>query len=315
MLPAVTSTHNVPPASQPPGATPIHNVSPASQPSGSATPVHNVALASLPSGSATPVHNAPPASQQSNPTTEYSLWTQEAQPLATPVRVQESDIRDDFCQDFILKHLQELAIAHHEVMFILSQLHFGSYLNKPSYASAAAQFPRPINLDPCYREGDFDVLVIHRHYGILIGELKVVGMNQVDLRQSQGKADLNVAKKVRQAVKQLSKSETVLKHLISDIAPGLSVRKTLFLPFVSTAQLQRVLTADPQLEQVHTCWCARRQTGTTGYMSHIHTLKVYTTVLFCSHSVVTQTVKIPNHALQSCNVQSVLRAALWFTAW
>ena len=141
MLPAVTSTHNVPPASQPPGATPIHNVPPASQPSGSATPVHNVALASLPSGSATPVHNAPPASQQSNPTTEYSLWTQEAQPLATPVRVQESDIRDDFCQDFILKHLQELAIAHHKVMFILSQLHFGSYLNKPSYASAAAQFP------------------------------------------------------------------------------------------------------------------------------------------------------------------------------
>ena len=217
---------------------------------------------SLPSGSGTPGHSDPPASQQLNPPS--GMWTQEPQPSAPPVRVQESDIRDDFCQNLTLKNLQELGNERQEVMFIVSQINFGSCLNKPAYAAAAAaQFPRPINLAESYREGDFDILVIHRHHGILVGELKSVGMNQADLKLSEAQADANVAKKVRQAVKQLSKSETVLKHLISDIAPGLSVRKTLFLPFVSTAQLQRVLTADPQLEQVHT-------------HTHTHTCLLYT---------------------------------------
>ena len=251
--PTATPGHRIPPASQSSGgATPGHRVPPASQPSGGATPGHNVPPPSQPSGGATPGHNVPPPSQQTNPPTEYSLWTQEPHPPATPSRVQESDILDDFCQASVLKNLQELGKAGDEVMFIISQLDFGSYLNKPSYAAAVAQLPRPIRLAPCYREGDFDILVIHRHYGILVGEIKSVGMPQAKYKPTPRQVDCNVASKVRKAVGQLHKSETVVKHLVSDIAPRMTVRKTLFLPFVSSTQLQRVLTADSQLEQVHT---------------------------------------------------------------
>ena len=188
-VPFAGPIHNVPPANHPSGsAAPVVSSQPSSsaapvvssQPSGSAAPV----VSSQPAGSATPAQNVPSASQQSNPLTQYSLWTQEPQSPATPVRVQESDYRDDFCQFFTMKHLEELGKAGHEVMFIVSQLNFGSYLNQPSYAAAAAQLPRPMNLAPRYRQGDFDVLVIHRHYGILVGEIKVVGLNHADLKLS-----------------------------------------------------------------------------------------------------------------------------------
>ena len=174
---------NVPPVSQPSGsAAPVHNVPPVSQPSGSATPVQNVPPVSQPSGSAAPVQNVPPVSQLVNPPTQYRLWPEESQRPATPVRVQESDFRDDTAQRHVLANLRALGNAGQEPMFILSQLNFGDYLNQPSYAAAvqASQLPRPSDLGEKYAAGDFDILLIHRRHGILVGELKSVGINQAD---------------------------------------------------------------------------------------------------------------------------------------
>ena len=208
--------------------------------------------------SAAPVHNVPPISQQSNQPTQYSLWTRESQPQATPVHIQESDYRDDVAQRYLLANLQALGDAGQEPMFILSQLSFGNYLNEPSYAAAVKasqlpKLPRPSDLGPKYKAGDFDILLIHRRHGILVGELKSVGVNQpgpgVSCREGQA-SDGDIAKRVGKAVKQLDKSETVVRHLVSDIAPGLLIRKTVFLPFVSSTQLLRVLAANPQLEEV-----------------------------------------------------------------
>ena len=121
-----------------------------------------------PSGAA-PVHNIPPTSQ---PPTQYSLWTQESDPQATPSRVQDGDILDDSAQHCAIRNLQKLGENRRETMCILSQLNFGSYLRKPCFAAAAAQLPRPINLAQHYHSGDFDILLFHRHYGILIGGSK-----------------------------------------------------------------------------------------------------------------------------------------------
>ena len=250
--------HSVPPASQPSGsAAPVHNVPPASQPSGSASPVHHVPLASQPSGSAAPVHNVPQNSQQSNPPEPYSLWTQEPQPPATPFRVQESDLRDDTAQRHVLANLRALGDAGQEPMFILSQLNFGDYLNEPSYTAAVKSsqlpnLPRPEDLGQKYAAGDFDILLIHRRHGILVGELKSVGSNLPSVSRTPAQADDDVAKRVGKAVKQLDKSKRVIAHLVSDNAPGLTITKTIFLPNVRRADLQRVLTANPQLEQVIT---------------------------------------------------------------
>ena len=154
---------NVPPVSQPSGgAAPVQNVPPVSQPSGSATPVQSVPSLSQPSGSAAPVQNAPPVSQLVNPPTQYRLWPEESQRPATPVRVQESDFRDDTAQRHVLANLRALGNAGQEPMFILSQLNFGDYLNEPSYAAAvqASQLPRPSDLGEKYAAGDFDILLI-----------------------------------------------------------------------------------------------------------------------------------------------------------
>ncbi|XP_070206773.1 uncharacterized protein [Littorina saxatilis] len=209
-----------------------------------------------------PASSQTPSQYQASQPSKHSIWTPQPQSF-TGSNVHDSDVRDDFSQHHVLTNLQELGQHRGETMFILSQLNFSSYMNKSSYAAAAAakRLPRPGDLDKkgkkgkrskptvVYSQGDFDVMVIHRQHGILLGELKSVGKNQSSLKLSQAQADAEVAKRVAKAVKQLDKSETVVKHLVSDITPGLTVKKTLLLPYVSSTQLQRVLDADPQLQQ------------------------------------------------------------------
>ncbi|XP_070203326.1 uncharacterized protein [Littorina saxatilis] len=207
-------------------------------------------LPNCPTGGAL-VHTAPPSRRHFIPPSQHSLWTQESlsQIHLAPERVQESDIRDDFAQNHVMLNLQELGDSRHEAMFILSQLQFGSYLNEPAYAAAAKQLPRPKD-SAQDRQGDFDFLLIHRQHGILIGELKSVGKTKGASNETQPPADPFLAKKVQQAVKQLDKSERVVRHLMSDIGPGRTVKKTIFLPYISSAQLERVLDNDEQLKQV-----------------------------------------------------------------
>ncbi|KAK7094190.1 uncharacterized protein [Littorina saxatilis] len=124
-------------------------------------------------------------------------------------------------------------------MFVVSELNFKDYLNQPDYAKLTGKLPKPANLPKEQRhlgkQGDFDILVIHRKHGILVGEIKSVG------RTEASRADSEVVKKIKDGVKHLDKCEVQARHMVSDIAPGLTVRKTLFLPYVSRAQLQRIL--------------------------------------------------------------------------
>ena len=162
----------------------------------------------------------------------------------------ESDVREDQSQRMVLDILHELSEAQREVMFVISQLHFGDYLNNPVYSAAAATLPRPIDLKPQNKHrGDFDVLVIHRHYGILIGEVKAIGDGWPSSLPQQQR-DKQVKKKVELAIGQLRKSDKVLRHLVSDLQTAPRVQTTLMLPNISTAQLQRVLADNPQLSQV-----------------------------------------------------------------
>nr|KAG5688811.1 hypothetical protein BaRGS_017043 [Batillaria attramentaria] len=176
------------------------------------------------------------------PQTDHSLWTREQHPFAQPINVQETDSRDDFAQQHVLYCLQTLGEQRQEAMFVMSSLKFTDYLNKLD-ATHAAQFPLPGDLPATQREGDFDVIVIHRKYGVLLGEIKSVGIHD------NKPTDKAVADKVSKAVKQLDKCERVVNHVMSDVAPGVSVRKTLILPYISRTQLQHVLDGDSQLAQ------------------------------------------------------------------
>nr|KAG5692915.1 hypothetical protein BaRGS_031419 [Batillaria attramentaria] len=184
--------------------------------------------------------------------TDHSLWTREQHPVAQPINVQETDSRDDFAQQHVLYCLQTLGEQRQEAMFVMSSLDFTHYLNKLD-ATHAAQFPLPGDLPSTQREGDFDVIVIHRKYGVLLGEIKSVGIHD------NNPTDKAVADKVTKAVKQLDKCEQVVNHVLSDVAPGVSVRKTLILPYISRTQLQHVLDGDSQLAQE--CRPANAETG------------------------------------------------------
>ncbi|KAK7107741.1 hypothetical protein V1264_015606 [Littorina saxatilis] len=142
-----------------------------------------------------------------------------------------------------------------EVMFVLSQLKFTSYLGEPCFAAAAQNFPRSVDLRKQKQDrGDFDVLVIHRHYGLLAAEIKSVGTLFTGKPESQEKEDIILVRRLNKIIKQLKRSGDVLRHLTSDIHDQLRVTKTLMLPNIAAAQLRRVLEDDPKLKK-ELCAC------------------------------------------------------------
>jgi hypothetical protein len=138
-----------------------------------------------------------------------------------------------------------------EAMFILSQLIFGDFLNEPAYAATVKQLqlPLPKGLDRKYSHGEADFIIIHCLLRILIGELKAIGRWHW-VHHSTEAPDKEVVKRVQKAVKQLEKSKKVISYVIDDIAPSMTVQTTIFLPYVSSTQLHRVLTANRALGRV-----------------------------------------------------------------
>ena len=183
----------------------------------------------------------------SMPPTEHTLWPTEPD-SEDPGVILENDIGDDFAQEHVLLCFQEFGISRREVMFVLSQFHFTGYLNKPSYSAATELFPKPRDLDEDDRRSDFNLLLIHCIYGILLGELKSVGLRKDSNVSGDAPSDKTVTSRVLRAIRQLDKSERVVKYMASDLAPTLMVRKTLIMPYVSKEQLQRCLRDDPKIE-------------------------------------------------------------------
>lgn len=135
---------------------------------------------------------------------------------------------------------------------VVSQLQFEQYLDKPSYAKAAAFFPRPLNLTELFKHrprGDFDVLIIHDKHGLITCEVKSVGENFSTLHCSDCEKDDILAKTVIKATGQLNKAETVLKYMVSDI-PGVHVAKALVMPNVDSSRLQRALKSNSAAAEV-----------------------------------------------------------------
>ncbi|XP_025107255.1 uncharacterized protein LOC112571998 isoform X2 [Pomacea canaliculata] len=173
-----------------------------------------------------------------------------------PTPVQDSDIRDDAAMQRVILCLQKLT-EKKGVFVALSQLKFGQYLGEPCYAAAAAQLPSAKNLPPhhpeSWKDGDFDVLLIHRHYGLVICEVKSVGDNVLALNMSQQDIDKSIRAKLGQAVSQLDKAEVMLSHLVHDVAPGLRVCKTMALPNLTAPQVQQAIDGDPKLSRDLCC--------------------------------------------------------------
>lgn len=178
-----------------------------------------------------------------------------ASDLEQPQVVLDSDVRDDRAQQHVFFCLRKMVEDMEEKgMMVLSQLQFGDYLNEPSYAAAAAQLPSPSSLPSAlpknWKRGDFDVLIIHRKYGLLAVEVKAFGDNIKALNMSQEVVHVTLRKKLKQAISILDKSKAMLSHLVSDIAPGLKIAVSLAFPSIKKQQVLEAVMENLDLERV-----------------------------------------------------------------
>ncbi|XP_076456663.1 uncharacterized protein LOC143290966 [Babylonia areolata] len=165
-------------------------------------------------------------------------------------RVLPSDVQDDLAQGYTLECLRVLAERTQQVMLVLSQLHFKKYLDKktdPILAATAALLPGTQHLSVPLVRGECDILVLHRHYGLVVGEIKSVGGGSFFPSASEGDQHKMVVDKVKRAVNQLNNQAFVLNHLVSDL--GVKVTKTLILPNVTSAQLRQAMGSDASATQ------------------------------------------------------------------
>jgi hypothetical protein len=195
-------------------------------------------------------------STQANPTVEKSRGDGEAgkhgplKAMKKLPKVSEFHVQSDFAQQHVLTNLRKLGEHRQEAMFIVSELDFKDYLNKSQYNKVTATLPRPATMEPGQRakglhKGDFDLLLFCKNLGVLVGELKSVG------RGCEGGAtDEVVRQRVREALAQVDKEAAMVRHPLSDVAPDVVIKTTLFLPYVTSQQLLRVLAADGPLTKV-----------------------------------------------------------------
>lgn len=132
-------------------------------------------------------------------------------------------------------------------MMILSQLHFGQYTHQPSYNAAVILFKDNNFRSQRHSDGDFDVLIIHSTYGLIIGEVKSLKEGFASLPRIIQEAIL--IKKVKDAVQRLNKAEDVLRDLLADFQK-VSIRKTLIIPKSTPHRLLSALSKNHQLSQV-----------------------------------------------------------------
>ncbi|XP_025100505.1 uncharacterized protein LOC112567860 [Pomacea canaliculata] len=180
--------------------------------------------------------------------------------------VQETDMAIDAAVGRVVFSLHKMAETHKDEVFMaISQMNFGDYLGEPCYMSVAALLPHPLNLPESlprnWRQGNFDLLIIHRHYGIIVCEIKALGDSEQT--SSEAESDLpRIGDKLRRSVLQLDKAEAMLSYLVSDVAPGLSITKTIALPNLTSGKVQQVMSADPKLAQeLHRCLNTDHITG------------------------------------------------------
>ncbi|XP_025112337.1 uncharacterized protein LOC112575042 isoform X2 [Pomacea canaliculata] len=158
-------------------------------------------------------------------------------------RVQESDLRDDAARQRVLFCLQEMFKFSREGLFAISQLRFEDYLNGARSFAEAVEIPLP------HKTGIFGILLIHQNYGVVVCEVKSLGLNL-----SSNEINNQIKKKLQQCVSQLDKAEAMLSHLVSDIAPGLRITKTIAFPNLTTHQVQQAILNDDKLNQdLSTC--------------------------------------------------------------
>ncbi|KAL8563169.1 hypothetical protein ACOMHN_011497 [Nucella lapillus] len=174
----------------------------------------------------------------------------ENDPGIQAISIQDSDRQDDIAQERCLRALSNLP---HQGMMVLSNLKFQKYLNNhtnPLHAAAIAQLPtiQHPSIPQKIQDGECDIIVLHRRYGLLIGEIKSVGGDDYFRQQSPSQQTQILIRKLEKAIDQLQNQQTGLRHIMSDLPP-VRVTLTLMLPNITAHKLEEALRFSPLLLQ------------------------------------------------------------------
>jgi hypothetical protein len=142
-----------------------------------------------------------------------------------------------------------MAECSQEVMVVISALEFRRYLDNrsdPVTAAAAAHLPNFV-ANPGASE-ECDIVIIHKDYGVIVGEIKSVGVGQFFWSRSESEQNGLIIRQVLKAVNQLNSQAATLGRLVVDL--GVRITKILILPNVTSALLTRAISTDYNAAQV-----------------------------------------------------------------
>ncbi|XP_076437877.1 uncharacterized protein LOC143277035 [Babylonia areolata] len=245
--------------SQPPSSQPSLSQPSPSQPSPLPPPQPSPSQAppSQPPPSQPPPSQPPPSQPPPlSPSTQVAGTVFTTNPVdLQPLSIQDSDRQDDEAQQRCLRALSDI---DGQVMMVISQLQFRKYLDNqtnperlsnPLHAAAIAQLPAigDLALPQNIADGECDIIIVHRHYGLIVGEVKSVGNTFLSLQPPSVQHQAIVGK-VGKGVKQVKNQARALRHLLRDL-PAVRVTATLLLPNITSAQLLSALHTCPQVEK------------------------------------------------------------------
>ncbi|XP_076464371.1 uncharacterized protein LOC143296378 [Babylonia areolata] len=175
-------------------------------------------------------------------------------PDSEPVGVQDTHFQDDAAQERCCKALLKIQGG----AMIISQLVFKKYLDNKTnperysthlHDAAISKLPnvKGPHLPKNIKDGECDILIIHRHYGLVLGEIKSVGSHSSVTNKA-------IVDKIGKAVRQLDNQEQALRYLMKDISQGIRITKSVLLPEITSDELLSALSTSPEIRQ-ELIWC------------------------------------------------------------
>lgn len=164
----------------------------------------------------------------------------------------------------VLQCLWKLFHLNQEAVVILSPVYRDGY----NAGDVGGHEPSLADNRPCpFWDGDFDLLLIHRHLGLVVCDVRVAGdvLQQRRGSRTNGVHHRDVARVdvlhdvtcvLHDVVLQLDAAGGWLSRVVSDVAPGLRIIKIVALPNLHEDLLREVITGDLQLQKVSlVCAC------------------------------------------------------------
>ncbi|PVD21817.1 hypothetical protein C0Q70_17619 [Pomacea canaliculata] len=164
-------------------------------------------------------------------------------------------VKHDMAMGRVLTSFHHLAKHGNEVMFVISQFDYDKYLANPRKEFTDHKLPRPGKLKKSdNRYGDFDILIIHRKHGLVVGVVKTCSGGSPNKEVEEEDNLKKVVEELKQGCTQLDEAEKLLQHLLSDLishqSKPMQVRKLLVLPNLSEELLGNILNENQGVAQI-----------------------------------------------------------------